>query len=188
MTHAPGHPTPRHPASRHLAARRSSALVAGVLAAGLALAACASPDDAGFDDDTATSSAAGTPADTATDSRSDDATDDGAATPYTVRYTDDHKTVITLDRAQVEELTGADLGAGGAADAKSVLAARGTWTSGATADHADVIAEAAGREGDTIDRVLAQQADGRDVELRLFVKHDQHAHVAHVGEDDGGDD
>ncbi|MFD6176790.1 MULTISPECIES: hypothetical protein [unclassified Isoptericola] len=185
MTHVPGHPTPRRPALRSSAARRSSALVAGVLAAGLALAACAAPDDAGFDDDTATSSAAGTPTDASTEAATDDA--DGAAA-YTVRYTDDHKTVITLDRAQVEGLTGADLGAGGAADARSVLAERATWTSGATADHGDVIAEAAAREGDTIGRVLAQQADGRDVELRLFVKHDQHAHVAHFGEDDGGDD
>ncbi|MFE7408422.1 hypothetical protein [Isoptericola sp. NPDC057559] len=182
MTHAPARPATRRPAI----------LVAGVLATGLALTGCGAPDRAGFDDDPAASPAATAPADGAAGAAQDAADGDiaggGAAAPYTVRYADDHKTVITLDRAQVEALTGADLAAGGADDARSVLADRGTWASGATEEHADVIAEAARREGGTVDRVLAEQADGRDVELRVFVKHDRHAHVAHLGEDDGGDD
>ncbi len=83
----------------------------------------------------------------------------------------------------MEQLTGTDL-ATGTADAEAALAEPDTWSGADTKEHADVIVDAAARESDRIDRVLTQQADGRDVELRLFVKHTQHAHVAHFGEDD----
>ncbi|GAB6937162.1 hypothetical protein ACQP60_18515 [Isoptericola variabilis] len=176
---------------RHLPRRLTPIALASLLA----LSACASPTpDAEFDDP---GTSASQPADDAT---ADGQQGDGTETPaepeesadapaakdpsaYTVRYSDGYKTVITLDRTQVEQLTGTDLAAG-TADAEAALAEPGTWSGADTKEHAEVITQAAGRESDRIDRVLTQQADGRDVELRLFVKHTQHAHVAHFGEDD----
>ncbi|MFE5338054.1 hypothetical protein ACFQ8E_19245 [Isoptericola sp. NPDC056573] len=175
---------------RHLPRRLTPIALASLLA----LSACASPTpDAEFDDPgtSASDTTATQPADDAAGADEQaDGTEETADAPaakdpsaYTVRYADSDKTVITLDRAQVEQLTGTDLAAG-TADAQAVLAEPGTWSGADTKEHADVIVDAATRESDRIDRVLTQQADGRDVELRLFVKHHQDAHVAHFGEDD----
>ena len=176
MTHARTRP----------AARRAAALIGGTLAAGLALSGCSGSDDAAAGAEPTSSAASDGTADGTTDEAADGDAQVGATS--TVRYSDENRTVLTLDRVQVEQLTGADLAAGGVADAMAVLAERGTWASGATADHADVIVEAAGRESDRIDQVLNKLADDRDVELRLFVQHDDRGHVAHFGEDDGTDD
>ncbi|MGF0118412.1 hypothetical protein ACQFYA_19165 [Promicromonospora sp. Marseille-Q5078] len=180
MTHARTRP----------AARRAAALIGGTLAAGLALAGCSGSDDAAAGAEPTSSAASDGTADGTTDGTTDEAADGDAqvGATSTVRYSDENRTVLTLDRVQVEQLTGADLAAGGVADAMAVLAERGTWASGATADHAGVIVEAAGRESDRIDQVLNKLADDRDVELRLFVQHDDRGHVAHFGEDDGTDD
>ncbi len=172
------------------------------LASLLALGACASPGpDAEFDEPGSSSSDTATQPDEAADG-ADEA--EGSEAPegtekpedtekpekaekdpsaYTVRHTNDYKTIITLDRGEVEALTGADLD-GGVDDAQQALSQPATWSGGDTEGHADVIVEAADRESDRIDRVLGQQADGRDVELRLFIKHNGHVHVAHFGEDD----
>lgn len=175
---------------RHLPRRLTPIALASLLA----LSACASPGpDAEFDDPGASASdtTATQPADEQPDGTEKSAEPEKSAdapaakdpSAYTVRYSDSDKTVITLDRAQVEQLTGTDLAAG-TADAEAALAEPDTWSGKDTKDHTDVIVEAAGRESDRIDRVLTKQADGRDVELRLFIKHNQHAHVAHFGEDD----
>ncbi|MEL7977317.1 hypothetical protein AAG589_15755 [Isoptericola sp. F-RaC21] len=177
---------------RHLPRRLTPIALASLLA----LSACASPTpDAEFDDPGA-SGTASQPADEAAAEDSAGETDASAEpeqtseapaakdpSAYTVRYSDDYKTVITLDRAQVEKLTGTDLAAG-TADAQAALAEPDTWSGSDTKEHADVIVDAASRESDRIDRVLTKQADGRDVELRLYVAHHQHANVAHFGEDD----
>ena len=177
---------------RHLPRRLTPIALASLLALG----ACAAPTpDAEFDDAGSTSAAgsatpsteesgpatdAETPEKTEAPEKTDRAKD---ASAYTVRYSDSYKTVITLDRGQVEALTGTDL-SDGVDGAAAALAQADTWSGKDTEEHADVIVEAAERESDRIDRVLTQQADGRDVELRLFIKHNQHAHVAHFGEDD----
>ncbi|MFC7879521.1 hypothetical protein [Isoptericola sp. NPDC057391] len=168
---------------RHLPRRLTPIALASLLGLG----ACASPTpDAEFDD-LGASGTASQPADetAGTGEQADETATSAEPDPsaYTVRYSDDDKTVITLDRAEVERLTGTDLAAG-TADAQAALAEAGTWSGRDTKEHADVIVDAAGRESDRIDRVLAQQADGRDVELRLYIAHHEHAHVAHFGEDD----
>ncbi|MFD6179313.1 MULTISPECIES: hypothetical protein [unclassified Isoptericola] len=164
---------------RHLPRRLPPIALAGLLALG----ACAAPGpDAGFDD-------AGVPA-TGAEARVTTGSQEASPQPrakdasaYTVRHSDGYKTVITLDRTQVERLTGTDLASGVAATERA-LAERGTWSGADTKDHAAVVVRAAARESDRIDRVLGAMTDGRDIELRLYVAHHRHAHVAHFGEDD----
>jgi len=167
---------------RHLPRRLTPIALAGLLALG----ACAAPGpDAEFDDAGAPVAGAEAQAEAGSKSEAEAVAGSRAkdASAYTVRYSDGDKTVITLDRVQVERLTGTDLASGLAATERA-LAERGTWSGADTKDHADVVVQAANRESDRIDRVLGAMADGRDVELRLYVAHHRHAHVAHFGEDD----
>lgn len=154
------------------------------LASLLALVACTGPQAEGDDAGTPGSGAAPT-AGASAPAEAGDAAGERAKDPsaYTVPHADDHKTIVTMDRSQVEALTGTDLGAG-VHDAQRAMTQADTWAGDATADHVDLVTAAAERESDGIERVLSHQADGRDVELRLTVVHHEHAQEAHFGEDD----
>ena len=162
--------------------RRTRALAAGALLAALALTGCSGTSD----DDAAAGPESQEP--TAEPSNQPST----GSTPLVVRYSDEHKTVITVAPDQLAALTGVTVDGGGARavdDAVAALADAGTWSSSPeTADHVDVVTEAAERESDRLRGILTGASHGEDVGLRLVVKHDRHADVAHFsGHHDDGD-
>ncbi|MFE6997829.1 hypothetical protein ACFVAE_17855 [Microbacterium sp. NPDC057659] len=107
------------------------------------------------------------------------------ATPDTVRtaYEESNRSVFTLDAAQVQAFTGIPV----SGDHAAILAAFGdtaSWSADSrTQPYAKLITDAFARESGSANNALRALNDNPTALLRVYVSHNSHATIAHIGID-----
>ncbi|WP_306321944.1 MULTISPECIES: hypothetical protein [unclassified Streptomyces] len=171
--------------------RRIPLALAATAAAALLIQGCANGDDHTSKDAHAARESKGTDAreSKGTDAQEPKGTDaqDAPSDTVTAAHEDSHRSVYTLSADQVEALTGHRPGGSGDAAIARALQQRGLWEhQKATSRHADRITAAAAREQVSLRDALKATGEDDDAVVRVYVAHDQHANIAHIGTEHHG--
>lgn len=100
----------------------------------------------------------------------------------TTAYEASQRTVFTLDASQVSAFTGLDFNSAEHSDLAAKLSEQSRWDSQPnTKKYAQLIAEAMDRENKSAQNALREMSQDDRAKLRIYVSHNQHATVAHIG-------
>ena len=123
----------------------------------------------------------------ATASASPAASKESAAAPtpdrsVTTAFEDSRRTVFTLDSTQISAFTGLDAFSAPQDEIVDKLSEQARWEAEAeTKKYAKLIAAAADSERESAQNALAKLRKDPQAKLRVYVSHNQHAEIAHIG-------
>ncbi|GAA1407993.1 hypothetical protein AUR04nite_13270 [Glutamicibacter uratoxydans] len=100
----------------------------------------------------------------------------------TTAYDESRRTVFTLDAAQISSFTGLDFSSTEQSELIDRLSEQSRWESQSnTKKYAQLIASAMTKESDSARDALREMNKDERAKLRVYVSHNQHATVAHIG-------
>jgi len=154
----------------------------------LALQGCAA---GGTNEPTATTTVTASPSNAA-ENTSASPSEEQAPTPstgegtakesVTTAYDESRRTVFTLDAAQISAFTGLDFNSTEQSELIAKLSEQSRWESQSnTKKYAQLIASAMTKESDSALDALREMSKDERAKLRVYVSHNQHATVAHIG-------